>query len=97
MHARHNIVLTMQAIQTKLQKVGNSRGVLIPKPLLLQVGLSDTSGVEITLENDAIVLRKPQRPVRDGWALAAQQVALAGDDGLVLGEFGNLGDGDWEW
>lgn len=87
----------MQAIHVKLQKVGNSRGVLIPKPLLSQAGLSDATGVDITLDGDAIVLRKPTRPARQGWARAAAQVAQAGDDALVLGEFDQAADEDWRW
>lgn len=87
----------MQTIHTKLQKVGNSRGVLIPKPLLAQAGLTEATGVDLTLEGEAIVLRRPVRPAREGWAQAAAQVAQAGDDGLFLGEFGNAADEDWQW
>jgi antitoxin MazE len=87
----------MQTIHTKLQKVGNSRGVLLPKPLLAQAGLTQATGVDITLDGDAIVLRKPARPVREGWAQAAAQVAQAQDDAPLLGEFDNAADVDWQW
>jgi len=87
----------MQTIHAKLQKVGNSRGVLIPKPLLVQAGLTLSTGVDITLDGDTIVLRKPARPVREGWAQAAAQVAQAQDDELLLGEFDNAADVDWQW
>lgn len=87
----------MQTIHTKLQKVGNSRGVLIPKPLLAQAGLTEATGVDLSLEGETIVLRRPVRPAREGWAQAAAQVAQAGDDGLLLGEFGNAADEDWQW
>jgi antitoxin MazE len=87
----------MQTIHTKLQKVGNSRGVLIPKPLLVQAGLTLSTGVDITLDGETIVLRKPARPVREGWAQAAAQVAQAKDDELLLGEFDNAADVDWQW
>lgn len=45
------------------------------------------------LANAAMALRH----ARAGWAQAAQQVALAGDEGLVLGDFGNAADGNWAW
>ena len=44
--------------------MGNSQGVLIPKPILAQLGLEDE--VEMEVENDAIVLRKPQKKARQG-------------------------------
>jgi hypothetical protein len=35
--------------------------------------------------------------VRSGWAGAAKKIAGAGDDVLVMGEFGNTGDAEPEW
>jgi antitoxin MazE len=37
--------------------MGNSQGVIIPKPVLAQVGLEHEA--EMVVEKDAIVLRKP--------------------------------------
>ena len=75
--------------------MGNSRGVIIPKPILAQVGLVDEA--EMTIEDGAIVLRRSQTIVRTGWADAAQQIAEAGDDILVMPEFDNANDEDLEW
>ncbi len=80
-----------------LRPIGNSRGVVLPKPVLAQAGLEDATAVELTVENGTIVLRKPPQPVRDGWAEAAQRLTDAGDDELVLGEFGNDDDAEWVW
>lgn len=62
------------SMKTAIRKMGNSQGVLIPKPFLLQTGL-DIGEVEIEVENDAIVIRKPRRKSREGWAQACQQIA----------------------
>jgi len=35
--------------------------------------------------------------VRAGWADAARKIAGAGDDELVMGEFGNAADADLTW
>jgi antitoxin MazE len=75
--------------------LGNSRGILIPKPVLKQVGLSDQ--VEMQVEGNTVVLRKPAAVPRAGWAEAAKRIAAAGDDALVLGEFGNESDAEWTW
>jgi antitoxin MazE len=43
------------------------------------------------------VLRKPSRTPREGWLQAAKQIAAQGDDELVLGDFPNEADAEWEW
>ena len=75
--------------------MGNSQGVLIPKPILAQLGLEDE--VEMEVENDAIVLRKPQKKARQGWADASKALSQADDDELVMGEFPNADDSEFSW
>jgi antitoxin MazE len=84
------------ALKTTLRRIGNSQGVMIPKPLLAQVGLAVDSEAEMSIEAGAILLR-PVRNVRAGWAEDARRVAAAGDDALVLGEFGNDDDKTLTW
>ncbi|HEY0200362.1 MAG TPA: AbrB/MazE/SpoVT family DNA-binding domain-containing protein [Burkholderiaceae bacterium] len=83
-------------MQITIRSIGNSQGFVVPKPLLAQVGL-EGGLVDLTVENGALVLRKPAQPARHGWASAAQEVAAQGDDGLRLGEFGNQADADLVW
>lgn len=52
-------------MRTRLIKIGNSRGVRLPKALLQQAGLTDE--IEIGLERGAIVIRAAKKP-REGWA-----------------------------
>jgi antitoxin MazE len=82
-------------MKTAIRRMGNSQGVLIPKPILAQLGLEDE--VEMEVENDAIVLRRPQKKPREGWAEASKAVAAAEDDSLVMGEFGNSDDAELVW
>lgn len=84
-------------MEIMIRNIGNSKGVVLPKPLLAQVGLDDCAAAEVAVEHGAIVLRKPARPARADWAQAAQAVAAAGDDALLLGEFGNAADADLAW
>ena len=93
----NNVVGTMQAIHVTIRPIGNSRGVVLPKTVLAQVGLEDATDAEMTVEGGAIILRKPAKPPRQGWAQAAQRLAAEGDDGLVMGEFGNEGDVELAW
>jgi antitoxin MazE len=84
-------------MQVSIRQIGNSQGVVIPRPVLAQLGLSRETGVAMTIEGDALVLRRPASPVRRGWAEAAQSIAEDGDDGLVMGEFGNAADTELAW
>lgn len=78
-----------------IRKMGNSQGVIIPKPVLAQVGLDDEA--EMSVERGAIVLRKPRRGVREGWAEASKAIAASGDDTLAWPEFANAEDPELAW
>jgi antitoxin MazE len=80
---------------TKIRRLGNSQGILIPKPILQQVGLVDQA--EMLVEGDALILRRPKAAPRSGWAEAARQLAAAGDDSLVMPEFTNEEDAELAW
>ena len=51
----------MRAVHVSIRQIGNSQGVVIPKPLLGQLGLDAKAGVEMTIEDGALVLRRPAR------------------------------------
>jgi len=87
----------MRAIHVSIRQIGNSQGVVIPKPVLAQLGLDSKAGAEMTIEDGALVLRRPGSPARTGWAEAAARIAEAGDDELVMGEFGNAEDSELVW
>lgn len=83
-------------MRTAIRKIGNSQWVLIPKPMLVEVGLE--ADVDISVENGTIVLR----PIRDrwpraGWADAAREIAAQGDDAPVWPEFANAADAELAW
>jgi antitoxin MazE len=69
--------------------------VLIPKPLLAQVGLEDEA--EMLVEKDCIVLRRPRKKVRESWAEASRNIAKTNDDDLVWPQFANAGDAELQW
>ena len=82
-------------MKTAIRRLGNSQGVIIPKPLLAQAGLEHEA--EMLVEKGCIVLRRPQDKVRDGWAEASRRVASASDDALAWPEFPNQGDTELRW
>ena len=82
-------------MKATLRKMGNSHGVIIPKTVIAQLGIED--GLEMSIEQDAIVLRKPAKTIRSGWAEASSLIAKAGDDQVVWPEFANEGDAELSW
>lgn len=79
-----------------IRNIGNSKGVVLPKPLLAQAGLDTQTTAEVLVENGAIVLRKPAKPVRAGWAEAASMLAQQQGDALFMGELAN-DDAELAW
>lgn len=80
---------------TTIRRLGNSRGILIPKPLLAQAGLVDQA--EILVEGNTLILRQPKKAPRQGWAEASKGIAARGEDRLALPDFANDADEDWTW
>ena len=78
-----------------IRPFGNSKGVIIPKPLLAQVGLQDEAEIEV--QDGALVLRPVKALVRQGWAQAAQAIAAAQEDDQVLGDQPLTDEDEWQW
>jgi antitoxin MazE len=83
-------------VKTTIRKLGNSQGVLIPKPILAQVGLQQ-GAAEMTVEGDAIVLRRAKQTPRVGWSESCAALHQNGGDALVWPEFGNADDDEFVW
>ena len=66
-------------MKTKIIRIGNSRGVRIPKPLLEQAGLADQ--IILRVIDDGIVIESADKP-RANWAEAASVLHGRGEDGL---------------
>lgn len=82
-------------MQVTIRKMGNSQGILIPKPILSQIGLEDTADLQV--KNGVIEIRPQKRNPRENWARDSQRIAQANDDKLVWPEFGNEGDAELVW
>jgi antitoxin MazE len=78
-----------------IKKIGNSSGILIPKPMLAQLGAMPGDRVDITFADGKLIIEFISP--RAGWAEDAKKIAEAGDDMLVWPEFSNAGDDDLQW
>lgn len=82
-------------MEVAIRKMGNSQGVLIPKPVLAQVGLGGSADLQV--RDGVIEIRPVRRNPREGWAEDARRLAEQGDDGLVWPEFANESDAQLQW
>jgi len=82
-------------MEVAIRKMGNSQGVLIPKPILAQLGLEGSADLQV--RDGVIEIRALHRNPRDGWAEHARRVAEQGDDALIWPELTNAGDDALVW
>jgi antitoxin MazE len=82
-------------MKAKIVRIGNSRGIRIPKPLLEEAGLGEE--VELRVVDGGIMIAA-ETGARAGWAEAAALAKERGDntllDEVVLTKFDSV---DWEW
>lgn len=82
-------------IKTRIVRIGNSRGIRVPKILLDQAQLPDE--VELHAEPGRLVVQGVRRP-RTGWAEAARAMSEARHDGPLDEPFPTRFDlEEWEW
>jgi antitoxin MazE len=82
-------------IRSKIVKIGNSRGIRIPRALLEQAGLS--TDVEMTVEGNNLIIHTIYNP-RGGWEMQFKSMAEHEDDRLFDVPSSNQWDQDeWEW
>ena len=66
-------------MRSKIVRIGNARGVYLPKIMIEQAGLGEE--VELRVEAGQIAITAP-RVARAGWAEAARDAHAIGDDSL---------------
>jgi len=80
--------------RAKLVRIGNSRGVRLPKPLIDQAALEGE--VDLRVRGNTIVITSA-RPVRQGWAEAARAARAAGDDARIETPPTGFDATEWRW
>lgn len=81
-------------MKTKLVRIGNSRGIRLPKPFIEEAGLDED--VELEVHGNTVVIR-PVSSIRAGWAEAAAALAATKAgllDAVVATDFDR---DEWTW
>jgi antitoxin MazE len=82
-------------MKSRLVRIGNSRGVRLPKAIIAQAGLTDE--VELDVRDGAIIIARATA-ARSGWADAARQMRQRDDDLLLDPAVPTLFDEkEWNW
>jgi antitoxin MazE len=83
-------------MKTRIVRIGNSKGVRIPKQLLEQTGLEGE--VEIQARQTSLVIRPGRKP-REGWSKAFREMARSSDDQLIddIPNLSKFDKDEWEW
>jgi antitoxin MazE len=82
-------------VRASIVRVGNSRGVRIPKHLIDECRLGDT--VELSVVDGTLVIR-PAVVARQNWDAAFARMASANEDALLDPETPTDFEGEeWEW
>jgi antitoxin MazE len=82
-------------MRTRLIRIGNSRGVRLPKPLIEEAGLQDE--VELRVQEGVVVIA-PSAKAREGWAQAARRLRERGEDRLLDPAMDTRFDREaWQW
>lgn len=86
-------------MRAALKKIGNSSGVIIPKPLLAEMNAAAGDAVELVVEDGRLIIAKAPSDPWEGWEEAAKAI---GADGLSEEDREWLDapltdDEDWEW
>jgi antitoxin MazE len=76
-------------MKAKLVRIGNSRGVRLPKAVIRQCGLADD--VDIDVEGGAVVVRPVPRRPREGWDNAFAAMAGRAEDRPL-----DMPESDWD-
>lgn len=67
-------------MQTALRKMGNSTGMILPKPILKELGVESGTSMDVVVENGRVIATPLKRKIREGWAEAA---AIVGAEPLT--------------
>ena len=86
---------TNAVVKTRIIKIGNSRGLRLPKVWLDQLGFD--AEVQVAVQSDQLVIRSARHPRHD-WDEQFRAMARHGDDRLLDKATPTQWDTDeWKW
>jgi antitoxin MazE len=89
-------------MRSSVRKIGNSAGVILPKPFLASIGAEAGDPVDVTMEDDRIIIvAAPKKHPREGWEEEAKALAARGlteeEREWLEAPLSTDADEDWQW
>jgi antitoxin MazE len=85
-------------MKSHIRKLGNSQGVIIPKPLLDEIGVTAGDPVSLKINKKGRLVMSPVREeTRAGWAKDSKTLAQSGEAGRVWPNIANGSDRPLKW
>lgn len=82
-------------MKTQIIKIGNSKGIRIPKPLLEQSNLDGEVELEVT--NEGLLIKSSGKP-RYNWAKAFKEMSENDGDEMIIEDSANKFEKEnWRW
>jgi antitoxin MazE len=83
-------------MRVELVRIGNSRGIRIPKSLIEQYGLGN--GIELRIENERLVMVPDHQPRQD-WDEAFRRASASAKNEVLLGTLppNEFDHNEWQW
>ena len=88
-------MVTLFFMKTQIIKIGNSKGIRIPKPLIEQSNLDG----EVELEDcgEGLLIKSSAKP-RSNWAKAFKEIAENDEDEMIIEDSSNKFEKEnWQW
>jgi len=82
-------------MKTSVIRIGNSRGIRIPKTVLEQCRINEKVNLEV--EGDTIIIKPDKKKPREGWEEAFKKMHELKEDELLIDDMIDLDTFDWEW
>ena len=83
-------------INSHLIKIGNSKGIIIPKEVRRQCHL--TEDIVMTVEDGRIIISNPEKELpRKGWAKAFKRAGVDTEPVFMDGVSNDFDDKEWTW
>jgi antitoxin MazE len=79
--------------------MGNSTGMILPKPILKALGVDTGTTMELVVEDGRVIATPVKQGIREGWEADAERigaVSLDADSDSWL-SFGNESNAELEW
>jgi antitoxin MazE len=86
----------MSVVKAKVVRIGNSKGIRIPKTILEQCNINDE--VELETRDDCLIIKSPHS-VREGWEIEFKKMRKNEDDVMFVKEdvSAEWDEEEWEW